>query len=82
MKPARGHPHGHLTASGRAILAAVAGRCPNHYNYRPANIVSVSSPVTTQVPQCGVAFAIKLRGEGHGCDVRAGRGRHQSGRLA
>jgi 2-oxoisovalerate dehydrogenase E1 component alpha subunit len=37
---------------------------PNHYNYRPGHVVSVSSPTTTQVPQCaGVAFAIKLKGE-------------------
>ena len=50
---------------GKAGDPGSGGRqMPNHYNYRPANIVSVSSPVTTQVPQCaGVAFAIKLRGE-------------------
>lgn len=50
---------------GKAGDPGSGGRqMPNHYNYRPANIVSVSSPVTTQVPQCaGLAFAIKLRGE-------------------
>ncbi|HRX04861.1 MAG TPA: thiamine pyrophosphate-dependent dehydrogenase E1 component subunit alpha [Anaerolineae bacterium] len=50
---------------GKAGDPGSGGRqMPNHYNFQPANIVSVSSPVTTQVPQCaGVAFAIKLRGE-------------------
>jgi len=52
-------------AYGKAADPGSGGRqMPNHYNYRPANLVSVSSPVTTQVPQCaGVAFAIKLKGE-------------------
>jgi 2-oxoisovalerate dehydrogenase E1 component alpha subunit len=37
---------------------------PNHYNLASRRIVSISSPTTTQVPQCaGVALAIKLNGE-------------------
>lgn len=54
-----------MAAYGKASDPGSGGRqMPNHYNSRPANVVSVSSPVTTQVPQCaGVAFAMKLRGE-------------------
>lgn len=54
-----------LGTYGKAGDPGSGGRqMPNHYNYRPSNIVSVSSPTTTQVPQCaGVAFAIKLKGE-------------------
>jgi 2-oxoisovalerate dehydrogenase E1 component alpha subunit len=54
-----------LGTYGKAADPGSGGRqMPNHYNFRPANIISVSSPVATQVPQCaGVAFAIKLRGE-------------------
>lgn len=36
---------------------------PNHYCYKPANILSISSPVGTQLPQAaGVALAEKLKG--------------------
>ncbi|NWF70430.1 MAG: thiamine pyrophosphate-dependent dehydrogenase E1 component subunit alpha [Chloroflexi bacterium] len=35
---------------------------PSHFGYRPANIISGSAPVATQVPQAaGLAFAIKYR---------------------
>lgn len=40
-----------------------AHQMPNHYNLRSANIVSVSSPVASQIPQAsGTGFAIKYRG--------------------
>src|SRR5712692_1345077 len=37
---------------------------PGHYSSRKLNIVSVSSPVATQLPHAvGIALAMKLRGE-------------------
>ncbi len=37
---------------------------PSHFGYRAANIVSMSSPVATNIPQAsGVGLAAKLRGE-------------------
>jgi len=37
---------------------------PSHFSYRPLNIVSVSSPVATNIPQAaGIALAAKLRHE-------------------
>jgi 2-oxoisovalerate dehydrogenase E1 component alpha subunit len=40
-----------------------AHQMPNHYNLRSANIVSVSSPVASQIPQAsGTGFAIKYKG--------------------
>jgi 2-oxoisovalerate dehydrogenase E1 component alpha subunit len=39
-----------------------ARQMPSHFGYKPANIISGSSPVATQVPQAaGIAFAIKYR---------------------
>ncbi|HVL48270.1 MAG TPA: pyruvate dehydrogenase (acetyl-transferring) E1 component subunit alpha [Candidatus Thermoplasmatota archaeon] len=39
---------------------------PNHYAYREQNFFSISSPLTTQVPQAvGAAYAMKLRREKH-----------------
>jgi len=54
-----------MASYGKATDPGSGGRqMPNHYNLASAKIVSVSSPVTTQVPQCaGVAFAMKLKGE-------------------
>lgn len=54
-----------LGTYGKAADPGSGGRqMPNHYNLASRRIVSVSSPTTTQVPQCaGVAFAIKLKGE-------------------
>lgn len=54
-----------MATYGKAADPGSGGRqMPNHYNLAARRIVSVSSPVTTQVPQCaGVAFAIKLKGE-------------------
>jgi 2-oxoisovalerate dehydrogenase E1 component alpha subunit len=57
----------------RGILLGVFGRegdpssggrqMPEHYAYKPGNVFSVSSPVTTQVPQAaGMALAEKLKG--------------------
>jgi 2-oxoisovalerate dehydrogenase E1 component alpha subunit len=57
----------------RDILLGVFGRrddpssggrqMPEHYSYKPGNVFSVSSTVTTQVPQAaGVALAEKLKG--------------------
>lgn len=64
-----------LGMSARDILLGVFGRqgdpssggrqMPEHYTYKPGNIFSVSSPVTTQVPQAaGLALAEKLKGGG------------------
>lgn len=39
---------------------------PNHYSFREANFVSISSPLATQIPQAtGIAMAMKLRGDGN-----------------
>ncbi len=39
-----------------------ARQMPSHFSWKPANIVSGSSPVATQVPQAaGLAFAIKYK---------------------
>lgn len=62
-----------LGVTPRDILLGVFGRrddpssggrqMPEHYSYKPGNVFSVSSPVTTQVPQAaGVALAEKLKG--------------------
>lgn len=46
---------GDVTSGGRQM--------PAHFSYRPANIVTLSSPVTTQVPQAvGTAMAARLQG--------------------
>ena len=40
-----------------------AHQMPNHYNVRATNVVSVSSPVASQIPQAsGTGFAIKYKG--------------------
>jgi len=37
---------------------------PNHYALRAINLVSISSPVGTQIPQAaGTAWAMRIRGE-------------------
>jgi len=62
-----------LGMTPRDILLGVFGRkgdpssggrqMPEHYCYTPGNVLSVSSPVTTQIPQAaGVALAEKLKG--------------------
>jgi pyruvate dehydrogenase E1 component alpha subunit len=62
----RGYPLsalvGHLFGN---VSDAMKGRqMPNHWCDRSINLVSVSSPVATQLPQAvGAAYAAKLRGE-------------------
>ncbi len=62
-----------LGLTPRALMLALYGKkgdtmsgarqMPSHYNSRELNIVSVSSPVATQIPQAsGVAFAIQYQG--------------------
>ncbi|GAB4370359.1 MAG: thiamine pyrophosphate-dependent dehydrogenase E1 component subunit alpha [Deltaproteobacteria bacterium] len=53
---------------------------PNHWCDRSARIVSVSSPVATQLPQAvGAAYAVKLRGEGAAVFVGFGDGGSSTG---
>ena len=53
---------------------------PEHFSYRPAKIVSVSSPVATQVPQAaGVALASKLKGTDEVTVVGFGEGSTSEG---
>ena len=44
---------------------AIRGRqMPNHFSWRDRNLGSISSPLSTQIPQAtGAAYAIKYRGE-------------------
>lgn len=52
-----------LSLFGKAGEVSSGGRqMPSHFSHRDLNILSMSSPVATQVPQAaGVAFAIKYR---------------------
>ncbi len=53
---------------------------PEHFNYPEAKIVSVSSPVATQIPQAvGVALAAKLRGTDEVVVVGFGEGSTSEG---
>ena len=49
---------------GNTVDATKGRQMPNHWCDRAARVVSVSSPVATQLPQAvGVAYASRLRGE-------------------
>ncbi len=53
---------------------------PNHVSYRDLNFFSISSPLTTQVPQAvGAAYAMKLRGEKNVSAVGFGDGSTSEG---
>ena len=61
-----GYPLSALVAQlfGNSSDATRGRQMPNHWCDRSARIVSVSSPVATQLPQAvGAAYAAKLRGE-------------------
>jgi pyruvate dehydrogenase E1 component alpha subunit/2-oxoisovalerate dehydrogenase E1 component alpha subunit len=61
-----GYPLPALVAQlfGNSLDATRGRQMPNHWCDRSARIVSVSSPVATQLPQAvGAAYAAKLRGE-------------------
>jgi 2-oxoisovalerate dehydrogenase E1 component alpha subunit len=70
-----------LALFGKAEDPSSGGRqMPAHYGYRPAKIVSGSSPVATQVPQAaGIAFASKLRGLDEVTVVTLGEGSTSQG---
>src|SRR5512135_3336265 len=70
-----------LALFGKAEDPSSGGRqMPAHYSYRPARIVSGSSPVATQVPQAaGIAFASKLRGLDEVTVVTLGEGSTSQG---
>jgi len=39
---------------------------PNHYSFKEANFLSISSPLATQIPHAtGIAMAMKIRGDGN-----------------
>ena len=62
----RGYPLATLVGQmfGNASDAMKGRQMPNHWCDRSINLVSVSSPVATQLPQAvGAAYAAKLRGE-------------------
>jgi 2-oxoisovalerate dehydrogenase E1 component subunit alpha len=53
---------------------------PVHYSWRAGNVVSISSPVGTQLPQAvGAAMAFAYRGERHAVGVWAGDGTSAQG---
>jgi len=61
-----GYPLPALVAQlfGNSLDATRGRQMPNHWCDRSARVVSVSSPVATQLPQAvGAAYAAKLRGE-------------------
>jgi 2-oxoisovalerate dehydrogenase E1 component subunit alpha len=79
-----------LGLSPRAVFLAWYGRAgdllsgarqmPGHYNARALNIVTVSSPVATQLPHAvGIALAAKLRGEDAVVYTACGEGSAQKG---
>jgi 2-oxoisovalerate dehydrogenase E1 component alpha subunit len=72
-----------LGSFGKAGDLLSGGRqMPCHYNSRKFNIVSVSSPVTTQLPHAvGIALAAKLRGEDIVVYASCGEGSAQKGDL-
>ncbi|HWG91401.1 MAG TPA: pyruvate dehydrogenase (acetyl-transferring) E1 component subunit alpha [Candidatus Thermoplasmatota archaeon] len=50
---------------GTAKDEAKGRQMPNHFSFRDVNFFSISSPLTTQVPQAvGAAYAMKLAGKG------------------
>ena len=62
----RGYPLSALVGQlfGNTLDAMKGRQMPNHWCDRSINLVSVSSPVATQLPQAvGVGYAAKLRGE-------------------
>lgn len=65
----------------RANDPASGGRqMPAHWGYRPLNVVTASSPVSTQIPQAaGIAYAHKLRGEDAVTYVSFGEGGSSKG---
>ncbi|MHB8606133.1 MAG: pyruvate dehydrogenase (acetyl-transferring) E1 component subunit alpha [Thermoplasmatota archaeon] len=49
---------------GNALDPIKGRQMPNHYSYKDYNFFSISSPLSTQVPQAvGAAYAMKLRGD-------------------
>jgi 2-oxoisovalerate dehydrogenase E1 component alpha subunit len=70
-----------LGAFGKAGDPLSGGRqMPCHYNSRKHNLVTVSSPVTTQMPHAvGIALAAKLRGEDAVVYTSCGEGSSQKG---
>ncbi len=79
-----------LGVSPRQMLLALMGKegdvfsrgrqMPEHFSYRPAKIVSVSSPVATAIPQAaGTALASKLQGKDEVTIVGFGEGATSEG---
>ncbi|MGQ0603133.1 MAG: thiamine pyrophosphate-dependent dehydrogenase E1 component subunit alpha, partial [Anaerolineales bacterium] len=53
---------------------------PSHWSFKPANVVSTSSPVATQIPHAaGIALGMKLRGEAKVCLTCIGEGSTSQG---
>ncbi|HSL99768.1 MAG TPA: pyruvate dehydrogenase (acetyl-transferring) E1 component subunit alpha [Candidatus Limnocylindria bacterium] len=78
----RGYPLETLVGQlfGNASDAMKGRQMPNHWCDRSINLVSVSSPVATQLPQAvGAAYAAKLRGEKVAAIVYFGDGGSSTG---
>lgn len=62
----RGFPLKTLVAQlyGNSLDIAKGRQMPNHFTYREGHMVSISSPVGTQIPiAVGIAWAAKMRGD-------------------